>query len=298
MFIIAQVFGILIIITNVLSMQMKHKKQIIFMSALVNLLSAIDFILLQSYSGTIICLFAIIQVVINNFFEKKQKRVPNIIIGMYIVISILLGLITFSSIIDVLPIICAILYTITILQDKEKNIRRISLVNIILWIIYDIICLAYTTAISDFLILISTIVGMYRFDFKNNKNMSLNIINELVVANVQSSIQFYEDNFNFITEMTEGEPITWAQLKNNEAIIMLEDYNTVKSEISNYPSKVHNSNLIKFEYNELKEIKELYKKLKQNNVEFFIEYTETDYGKAEFGILDPDKNMILLSAVI
>ena len=128
--------------------------------------------------------------------------------------------------------------------------------------------------------------------------MSLNIINELVVANVQNSIQFYENNFNFTTEMKEGKPITWAQLKNNEAIIMLEDYNTVKSEISNYPSKVHNSNLIKFEYNELREIKELYKTLKQNNIEFFMEYTETDYGKAEFGILDPDKNMILLSAVM
>ena len=128
--------------------------------------------------------------------------------------------------------------------------------------------------------------------------MSLNIINELVVANVQNSIQFYENNFNFTTEMKEGEPITWAQLKNNEAIIMLEDYNTVKSEISNYPSKVHNSNLIKFEYSELKEIKELYKTLKQNNIEFFMEYTETDYGKAEFGILDPDKNLILISAVM
>lgn len=128
--------------------------------------------------------------------------------------------------------------------------------------------------------------------------MSLNIINELVVENVQNSIQFYENNFNFTTEMKEGEPITWAQLKNNEAIIMLEDYNTVKSEISNYPSKVHNSNLIKFEYSELKEIKELYKTLKQNNIEFFMEYTETDYGKAEFGILDPDKNLILISAVM
>ncbi len=128
--------------------------------------------------------------------------------------------------------------------------------------------------------------------------MSLNIINELVVANVQNSIQFYENNFNFTTEMKEGKPITWAQLKNNEAIIMLEDYNTVKSEISNYPSKVHNSNLIKFEYNELREIKELYKTLKQNNIEFFMEYTETDYGKAEFGILDPDKNLILISAVM
>lgn len=169
MFIIAQFFGILVIIANVLSMQMKNKKQIILMFILANLFSAINFILLQSYSGAVICFFAIIQTFINKIFEKKQQQVPKIIIVIYIVISIILGLITFNNIIDILPIICSILYTITIIQDYEKNIRRISLVNIILWIIYDIACQAYTAAISDSLMTISTIIGIYRFDYKEVK---------------------------------------------------------------------------------------------------------------------------------
>lgn len=126
--------------------------------------------MLQSYSGAVICFFAIIQTFINKIFEKKQQQVPKIIIVIYIVISIILGIITFSNIIDILPVICSILYTITIIQDYEKNIRRISLANIILWIIYDIVCQAYTAAISDSLMTISTIIGMYRFDYKRNKN--------------------------------------------------------------------------------------------------------------------------------
>ncbi len=166
MFIVAQFFGILVIIANVLSMQMKNKKQIILMFILANLFSAINFILLQSYSGAVICFFAIIQTFINKIFENKQQQVPKIIIGIYIVISIILGVITFNNIIDILPIICSILYTLTIIQEKEKNIRRTSLVNIILWIIYDIVCQAYTATISDLLMTISTIIGMYRFDRK------------------------------------------------------------------------------------------------------------------------------------
>lgn len=79
---------------------------------------------------------------------------------------------------------------------------------------------------------------------------------------------------------------------------MLENYNIVKNSISNYPSKVNNSNLIKFEYDNLEEIKELYNILKHNDIDFFMEYTETDYGKVEFGIFDLDKNMILVSALI
>lgn len=169
MFITAQFFGILVIIANVLSMQMKKKKQIILMFILANLFSAINFVLLQSYSGAIICIFAIVQTFINKIFENKNKQVPRWLIIIYVVISIILGAITFKSYIDILPIICSILYSLTIIQDKEKNIRRISLVNIILWIIYDIVCQAYTAAISDSLMTISTLIGMYRFDYKKIK---------------------------------------------------------------------------------------------------------------------------------
>ena len=169
MFITAQIFGILVIIANVLAMQMKNKKQIILMFILANLFSAINFVLLQSYSGATICIFAIVQTFINKFFENKNKQVPKIVIAIYIIISIILGAITFKASIDSVPIICSILYTLTIIQDKEKNIRIISLVNILLWILYDTVCQAYTAAISDSLMTISTIIGIYRFDYKKGK---------------------------------------------------------------------------------------------------------------------------------
>lgn len=168
MFIVAQFFGILVIVSNVLSMQMKNKKHIIFMFILANLFSAINFLLLQSYSGAIICFFAIIQTFINGFIENKNQQVPKILILVYIILSIILGVFAFHNFIDILPIICSVLYTITIIQSKEKNIRKISLINIILWIIYDIVCQAYTAAISDSIMTISTLIGMYRFDYKKN----------------------------------------------------------------------------------------------------------------------------------
>lgn len=169
MFIVAQIFGILVIITNVLAMQMKDKKQIILLFVFANLFSAVNFLLLQSYTGTIICIFAIVQTLVNKVFENKNKNIPIGVILCYVIISIILGLLTFASFIDIIPIVCSILYTITIIQKEEKNIRRITLVNIILWIVYDIICSAYTAALSDSLTTISTIVGMYRLDYKREK---------------------------------------------------------------------------------------------------------------------------------
>ena len=37
-----------------------------------------------------------------------------------------------------------------------------------IWVVYDLLCKAYTGAISDIITLISTIIGIYRFDIKKN----------------------------------------------------------------------------------------------------------------------------------
>ncbi len=167
---VAYFFGFLVIISNVIAMQMKNKKQIIFCYILANLFSSINFYLLKSYSGAIICLFAIVQTFINNYFEKMKKDVPKVLITLYIIISIILGAITFNKYIDIMPIVCSILYTIIILQKKETNIRKIALINIIIWVLYDILCKAYALVISDLITTVSTIIGIYRFDIKTNKS--------------------------------------------------------------------------------------------------------------------------------
>lgn len=85
-------------------------------------------------------------------------------------------------------------------------------------------------------------------------------------------------------------------MNNGKLRIMFEDYKTVCKEIKNFPEKTYSTNLIKFKYDSKKYIKELYNKLKEKNIEIFMELKETDYGMTEFGILDPDKNRIIISS--
>ena len=171
MFLIAQIFGILVIVSNVLSMQMKQKRHMIIMFMLANLFSTFNFILLHSYSGAFICFLSIIQIFINYFFERKQREIPKILIGTYIIISIICGLITFKNCIDILPIMSSILYTLSIVQKEEKNIRKIVLLNSVLWTIYEFTTMAYTAGMSDAFMAVSTIIGMYRFDYKKSINI-------------------------------------------------------------------------------------------------------------------------------
>ena len=90
-------------------------------------------------------------------------------------------------------------------------------------------------------------------------------------------------------------PITWAKMKKDDCEIIFEEYNEVCNEFNEYPEKTKTSNLIMFKYKEKDDILKLYRKLTDNNIKIFMEYKSTDYGSTEFGIVDPDENMIIIS---
>lgn len=168
MFIIAQIVGLIASIINILTIQMKDKKNILFGFMSVNILFGINFILLQSYSGAIICFISAIQTLINYRLEIKNIEFPKWLIPIYIIVSVVCGLATYQGIVDILPVVGSVLYTISIIQKKEMNLRRITLANTILWLVYNLLVMAYTSAISEVFFLTSNLIAIYRYDIKKN----------------------------------------------------------------------------------------------------------------------------------
>lgn len=84
-------------------------------------------------------------------------------------------------------------------------------------------------------------------------------------------------------------------MKKDNYRIMFESYEEVCKEIKNYPTKTKTSNLIKFIFNDKEEQYELYKLFLDNNIKIFMDLKNTEYGSTEFGIFDPDENMIIIS---
>ncbi len=123
----------------------------------------------------------------------------------------------------------------------------------------------------------------------------IEIINEFVVNDINKTIDFYKEYFGFELIDVDGDPITWCKMKKDNCHIMFEEYREVYNEISNFPEKTFSSNLIQFKLKNKDEIENLYKRIKNDQIETFMELKNTDYGSLEFGILDPDKNMIILS---
>lgn len=114
----------------------------------------------------------------------------------------------------------------------------------------------------------------------------LKIIPELVVINVEKSVNFYTIYFGF--KKIEGDS-HWAKIKtdNSELILML------KSDFENeLPTlkRPENSGL-SILYFEVENIEELYRNL-SSKVKFHRFLESTDYGTKEFTIEDPDSYLI------
>ncbi len=169
-FIVAQIFGVLGIIFSVLSMQMKTKRNIMIMLLCLNLASSLNFLFLNSISGSLVCFFAVFETFVNYLFDEKNKKVPIYLIAFYVIVNLALGISSYHSLIDIIPIACALLYCATVCAKKESIIRKEMFGNQSLWLIYDIIVKAYMFSISNILTLISIVISIVRYDLKAEKN--------------------------------------------------------------------------------------------------------------------------------
>ena len=165
-FIIAQIFGVLGVIASVCSMQFKKRKQIFIALLLLNLFSALNFVFLGTFSSAYVCFFAVAEMLINHLFERKNKPVPKWVVGIYIIVNILLGVLAFTGPLDIIPIACALIFCATLLTKNEQNIRKLMLLNQTLWLVYDLTVGAYFFAVSNVLTIISTAIALYRFSKK------------------------------------------------------------------------------------------------------------------------------------
>lgn len=122
----------------------------------------------------------------------------------------------------------------------------------------------------------------------------MEIVIEFVVDDIYKSSEFYTKYLGFEIELTEYNPVSWMQLKNGNTILMLVTYDYAKKDIDNFKEYTQSTNLYKFRYDSLDEVKEIYDRLKKDNKNIFLDLRKTDY-RYEFGVYDEDNNMILVT---
>lgn len=166
-FLFAQITGILCSILSISLTQFKERKHILIGEVALNILFGINYFLLMGYTGTLVCIIAMIHTVIVYKYSIKDAKIPLYINISAIVCYIIVTLLCAKVIKDYFPFISAILFTFAINQKDTFKYRLLKASNTSIWLIYDICVRSYGSLFAKVLNLISHAVAIKRYNLPN-----------------------------------------------------------------------------------------------------------------------------------
>lgn len=144
----------------------KNRKKIIIFQMISSMFLSVHYFLLNAITASILNLIGITRGFV--FYNKNNTKKYYVYLFMYILLYVVIGIITYDNIFSLLPVLAYILFTISIFNEKEKNIKIINIFVSSTWIIYDLIYKSYAGFISDIVMIITTVIGLFMLN-KNTK---------------------------------------------------------------------------------------------------------------------------------
>jgi len=140
--------------------------KLLYIQIISSIFYCVSYIFLGAYSGFFVCFIELLKGI---GYYKTDK--DDLIFLLSLPIYLIMGICSYNSLVSLLPIVGSIIdgYSLT----KNKTIATIgSIISNILWVIYDVIILAYATALTDSILVISNISLLlfgYSMILKSNK---------------------------------------------------------------------------------------------------------------------------------
>ncbi len=161
-----QLLGIIAWLLIVLSYYRENTNKILVFQIISTILWCLHYYFLGAYSGLFICVFEVIR---DSLYYKTDKD-DYIFLGS-IPIYLLYGIITYSGIIELLPIFSSTIdgYTLT---KKKKIVVFGAVVSYTIWVIYDIAVKSYSGALTDGIVCLSNIsILLFNKDLLKGKDI-------------------------------------------------------------------------------------------------------------------------------
>lgn len=161
-----QLLGLLAWLLLLISYYRKDTNRILSFQVIATVLYCVHYFLLGAYSGLFICL---VEVICDFLYYKTDK--DELIFKISIPFRILGGVLSYTLLIDILPILASLIdgYSLT---KKKKLVVAGGIISYTLWVIYDIGVGSWSCAITDGIIVLSnlSIILYSRNIFKNINN--------------------------------------------------------------------------------------------------------------------------------
>ena len=167
MIILAQFFGILAVVSLLLSFQFKTRKNIILVNIVSRVFYICQYLLLGAFEGAILDFIGMISTYVSKHKEKLLLSKFFIIILVLInVLLVMTGLMLYENIFSLFAILGIVFEVDALWITKEKYIRIFSLLAAPFWLIFNVSALAYGSVVGNILTMISILAAIIRYDIK------------------------------------------------------------------------------------------------------------------------------------
>jgi uncharacterized membrane protein len=176
--IVAQAFGIVGMILNIIVFQQKKQKNVLIFQFFAALTFAVNYLLLGAIVGGLLNIVGALRSVVFYFEDKtKARALPWLIVfAVAFGVSYPLTFLAFGTepsaknfIIEILPVIAMIIATVALRAGKSKTVRSLGLISSPMWLVYNCFSGSIGAIASEILNLTSIVVGIIRLDLKKNE---------------------------------------------------------------------------------------------------------------------------------
>lgn len=164
---VAQIIGFMAMASAIICFQQKDRRRILIWQFIVCSLWTLHFIILGVATGTAINGMQVVRSIIFSKREsKKWAQWPGWVIT-FIIITVILGVVTWEGPLSILPVIGTSFSTISLWMKKPLTIRLLTFPVSLTWGVYDALSNSIAGACNEIFCIISIIIAIFRIDLPN-----------------------------------------------------------------------------------------------------------------------------------
>lgn len=166
--IVAQVIRIIGSIFGILGDRSNNPKKIYLFNSIFNLMAGIQYFLLNAITGGITSVLTLVR---NVLLYKYKRKLPIIVLLIYLIITAILDLTAFDGIVSLIPILLVTVYSIGLYLDNIKIFKICTIIVCSFEIIYDFYYNAYVGIFFCVLDIILIIISFKDLKKKKKKRL-------------------------------------------------------------------------------------------------------------------------------
>lgn len=173
MYILSQAFGIIALIIVCIGYFVKKKSTFLMFQIFADIFYSASFLFINVLGAGVITIISTIRCVVFYFIDKKNPKLSLYFVPMFFALYIATAIIFWTSWIDIVPIVTAMLFTIAYVVKSLNLTRYLVLLPNFALMVFGIINANYATAILDFIefsVVIISIITCHIRDKKSKNN--------------------------------------------------------------------------------------------------------------------------------